>query len=497
MSSIYLINPRPDFMVYMGSEVSHEFGSHPLTFIADITITTVAAMIPKDFDIKLCDENIEDIDFNHEADFVGITGKFSQLERMKEIATEFHNRNKTVLIGGPLASLDPNKVRDYCDILVVGEIENIANKLFSDLKNHTWKSEYMGNKTNPIMTPIPRWELYSNQYAFAGIVQTSRGCPFNCEFCDVIQYAGRVQRHKPVQNVIDELNVLYKHDYRFVFLSDDNFTANRKLAKELLVAIRDWNKKLSPDRMFFMTQLSIDVAKDEELVQLCADAGMSKVFIGIESPSADALKEMNKVSNFNVDISKAVHTFLNHGISVAGGLILGFDTDTSETFDKMYDFAMSLPIPIWAGFSLMAPISTVLYKRLQKEKRINTNKQLTHVPWETNIIPKQMTNEELTLGTKKLIERLYSPEAFTKRVLNFINSINVNENLMYLKESKKFGRALFSIIRYWSRLGEKERKAFITIVEAIHKTNKPVEISQYFYQMLGIYLQTRYLLNNN
>jgi len=206
---------------------------------------------------------------------------------------------------------------------------------------------------------------------------------------------------------------------------------------------------------------------------------------------------MNKVSNFNVDISKAVHTFLNHGISVAGGLILGFDTDTSETFDKMYDFAMSLPIPIWAGFSLMAPISTVLYKRLQKEKRINTNKQLTHVPWETNIIPKQMTNEELTLGTKKLIERLYSPEAFTKRVLNFINSINVNENLMYLKESKKFGRALFSIIRYWSRLGEKERKAFITIVEAIHKTNKPVEISQYFYQMLGIYLQTRYLLNNN
>ena len=494
MPAIYLINPKPDFLVYMGSEVSKEFSKHPLTFIADATISTVAAMVPSDFDIKLCDESIDEIDYNTTAEYIGLTGKFSQLERIKELYKIFKAKNKTILMGGPLASLNPELVRHYCDILVIGELESVAEKLFSDLRSHTWTHTYNGEKLKTLISPTPRWDLYSNQYALAGAVQTSRGCPYNCEFCDVVKYAGRIKRCKPIASVMKELDVLYEHGYRYIFLSDDNFTANPKYAKKLLSTIRDWNRQLPLGRVFFITQLSIESVRDDELLQLCADSGLLEVFIGIESPVSNTLAEMNKVQNMHLDIKQSIQKFLNHGIAVSAGLVVGFDSDTVQTFDDLYAFAMSVPISIFTVFSLMAPVSTRLYERLRLENRVDAMAELTHVPWTSNIIPKNMSKSDLAWGTHDLINRLYTPQAFATRTVNFINNVVPNEDLIHFGKSKKVERTLFSLLKYWSKSGADEKEAYDKIFNAIRETKKQKQISQYVYQILANYLQTRYLL---
>src|SRR6185295_6724511 len=203
---------------------------------------------PAGFEIRLCDENISAVDFNCDADYVGITGKINQRQRMIAIAREFRRRGKTVLIGGPYASLSP------------GEIEDIRERLFADLEQRRPQPEYVGTRPDLASSPVPRWDLYPNDHAIAGTLQTSRGCPFECEFCDVIQYLGRRQRHKPESLVLAELEALYRAGYRSAFLADDNFTVIRHRAKGLLAAIRGWQRDKGMD---LITQVSIEAARDQ------------------------------------------------------------------------------------------------------------------------------------------------------------------------------------------------------------------------------------------
>ena len=295
--SIYLINPLADFPSYFSAEVFGAWGVAPATSMADLAIATVAALASHHFEVRLCDENVSPIDFDAAVDFVGITGKVSQWGRMKTIAEEFRRRGVTVVIGGPYASLSPNVVRPHCDILVRGEIEDIAPQLFSDLRNGNWQTEYVGTKVDLRVSPVPRWDLYPNERAVMGTIQTSRGCPFECEFCDVIEYVGRKQRHKPIDLVLCELDELYRYGYRTVFLADDNFTIYRARAKELLAAIHDWNARQTDGRIRFTTQISIDAASDTEMLRMCADAGLTHVFIGIETPDEASLREAKKRQN--------------------------------------------------------------------------------------------------------------------------------------------------------------------------------------------------------
>ena len=281
--SIYLVNPAADSPTYFSAEVVHGWGYGHAACLADLTISTVAALVPADFEVRLCDENVTPIDYDADADFVAITGKVSQWTRMQAIANEFRRRRKIVIIGGPFATLSPEVVRQRCDILVRGEIEEIAADIFSDLRARSWQPEYVGTRPALEHTPPPRWDLYPNERVLTGSVQTSRGCPFDCDFCDVIQYLGRRQRHKPVADVLFELDVLYQLGYRSVFLTDDNFTVVRNRAKELLAALSEWNERQQDGKVHFMTQLSIDAARDEELLRLCAEAGLRQAFIGIET----------------------------------------------------------------------------------------------------------------------------------------------------------------------------------------------------------------------
>jgi radical SAM superfamily enzyme YgiQ (UPF0313 family) len=356
MPAIYLINPAADLPTsYFGAEVFAARLRRPAVMIADLAMPTLAALAPRDFEVFLCDEHLTPVDFDLAADFVAITGKVTQAPRMIALAREFRRRGKIVLFGGPHASLSPETLRPHCDVLVRGEIEEIGEELFADLREGCWKDEYVGTRPDLARSPVPRWDLYPNQRALLGTVQTSRGCPYDCEFCDVIQYLGRKQRHKPPDQVLRELDQLYRFGYRQVFLADDNFTIYRARTRELLDALRDWNARQTAGHVTFMTQVSLDVAADDDLLRRCAAAGLTHFFIGIETPNADSLREARKPQNLKRDMVGDVEHVLSHGISVSGGLIAGFDSDGPDIFDRQYDFAMRLPVPVYSVGALVAP----------------------------------------------------------------------------------------------------------------------------------------------
>ncbi|TDV39496.1 uncharacterized protein DUF4070 [Paraburkholderia caballeronis] len=418
---LYLINPRSVLPGYFGTEVFDAWGFAPAVGIADLATATVAALAPDDWSVTICDEHLEPVDFECDTDFVGITGKVTQAPRLIAIAAEFRRRGKTVIVGGPYASLAPQMLRDHADILVCGELEALAATLFADLESGTWQAEYHATKPDLADSPQPRWDLYPNDRALIGCVQTSRGCPFECEFCDVIAYLGRHQRHKPIEHVLAELDALYALGYRSVFLADDNFTVYRRRARELLIALRDWNRRQARGPLVFGTQVSIDVARDPELVALCADAGIEWVFVGLETPNEASLKECHKAQNVGVDLLAQVDVLLAHGIAVSGGMIVGFDHDGPDIFARQYAFAMASPIPVFSLGALVAPIATGLHRRLRDAGRlIEGPAEIAGAPWDTNIVPMRMTRSELLDGLRLLCNGIYRPAEFGERVLTMI-----------------------------------------------------------------------------
>lgn len=418
MPSLYIINPASDFATYFSAEVLGASGHRRAGIISDLAIATLAAFAPPGFDVRLCDENMTDVDFDLQADWVAITGKVNQRGRMIAIAEEFRRRGRKVLIGGPYASLSPATLRPHCDVLVRGEIEAIHPQLFADLAAGVPEDEYVGDRPELAGSPTPRWSLYANEHALLGSVQTSRGCPFECEFCDVIQYLGRRQRHKSIAQVTAELDALYACGYRSVFLADDNFTAHRKRTKELLQALAAWQRDHHVD---LITQVSVDAARDVELLEMCAAARLTEVFIGIETPSQASLAETKKRQNLHVDLVEEVERFVAHGIAVMGGMIVGFDADGTDVFARQYEFAMRTPVPIFSLGALVAPDATPLHARIAAEGRlVRGGPEVQAVPWSSNIVPKGMSSDDLRAGLKRLCNALYAPAAFGARVLRFI-----------------------------------------------------------------------------
>ncbi len=503
--SIYLINPKAAYPSYYNAEVFEASGLTPAVTVADLAVTTVAAMAPPDFEVEICEANIFPINYDHPADYIGITGKNTQFKYMREIATEFRKRGKTVIIGGPFASLDPDAVRPFCDILVQGEMEDIAEGFFNDLRNDTWKDFYLGTQPDLRKSPLPRWDLYPNDSARIGAVQTSRGCPFECEFCDVIQYLGRKQRHKDPAQVIAELDVLYDLGYRAVFLSDDNLTVYRRRAKELLTALKEWNLSRTEGHMTFITQVSVDTALDEEILRLCAEAGVSNIFVGIETPNEESLRETKKRQNLDHaggggTLMEKINKFTEYGILMMGGMIVGFDHDDKTIFDLQFRFAMQTPIPIFTLVALVAPAATPLYDRMKESGRLikwDESGESMGTPWRTNIQPVLMSQDELLAGIKWLANNLYTPANFAQRIINFIDLHGKALDYIPYKDARQ-SQAMkrqavmdsVRLVRQFAGLGPEEHKAWQRIVTALGK--KPY-LSVLVMGAIANYMQIRYM----
>ncbi len=472
--SLYLINPRPANPSYFGAEAFQHSGYAAAQAIADLATSTVAALAPSDWTVTICEEYVEPINFDTDADFVGLTGKVIQGQRMNEVADIFRERGKTVLIGGPHASLSPGAVRDHCDVLFIGELEAMAEEFFADLESGNWKSEYVAEKPDLDASPLPRFDLYPNNRALSGCVQTSRGCPFECEFCDVIQYLGRKQRHKSVDQILTELDEVYRQGFRAVFLADDNFTVYRKRAKNVLAALADWNARREDGPVAFHTQVSIDAARDSEIMELCGEAGLTRVFIGIETPNEESLRETKKRQNVGVNLVEQVQVFLDHGISVIGGMIVGFDHDGTDIFQRQFDFGMANPIPIFTLGALVAPAATPLYDRMEESGRLVTEGgSETQGVWNTNILPTMMTPQQLFSGLKWLGNRLYDPANFAKRVVAMIDRMGPQRGPFkagYIAHKpRRVETEALGVVRKMISKGPEEKQMWRTISQALAK----------------------------
>jgi radical SAM superfamily enzyme YgiQ (UPF0313 family) len=484
--SIYLVNPSADFPSYFTAEGVEAWGLPPAICLADLTLPTVAALAPDHFELELCDESVAPVDFATPADFVALTGNVSQWGRMRAIAAEFRRRGKTVILGGPFVSLCPEVARDHCDILVRGEIEEIAAGLFADLDGSCWRDEYVGTRPPLDLVPPPRWDLYPNERTLIASLQTSRGCPFACEFCDVIQYLGQRQRHKPVANVLRELDDLYRLGYRSVFLADDNFTVVRRRAKELLAALKEWNDRQSEGKVLFSTQLSIDAARDDELLRMCAEAGLLHAFIGVETPNEESLRESRKPQNLGVDLIAQVDKFHQHGIMVIAGMIVGFDSDGSDIFRRQLDFADTAAIPILTLGALVAPAATPLHERMKSAGRLSADgSEVAAAPWATNIVPKQMSQLELMEGIQWLAKRLYV-DRFGQRT----DPRHLDGSDYGFRADRQVEKDALQIIKRIADLGRRESRMMYSIFGAL--SSKPRALEPVAFALLQ-YAQIRHM----
>lgn len=415
---IYLIAPLPNF----GSEalIADKILNidERYALMASAGITTVAALLEGDFNIRLCDEMTEDVDFDDPSDVIAISMNVAQASRGIEIARRFRAMGRRVIMGGPHVSLAPGDFDGEADSLIIGEFETVASALSRDLLADTLQPRYLCGQADLASAPVPRWDLYNNDRAISGVIQTSRGCPFECSFCDVIQYLGRVQRHKPIENVLAEAQVLYDLGYRSINLSDDNFTVHRKKSRVLLEGLAGWNGREGREPVQFATQASIDLSRDAELIELCNQAGVRDIFVGIETSNEEALKEVKKRQNLRRDLVTEISRIVAGGLTVTGGMMVGFDHDDLGCFERQFEFGMALPVVNLRVSVLVAPIATPLYEQMAAEGRLFTDGTETSFPggdlW-TNIEPRQMTRRQLAEGAIWLVEALHEPDNAIRR----------------------------------------------------------------------------------
>jgi len=487
---IYLVQPTfpPS---YWGMEHFIELTNYDAVF-PPLGLLTLAALTPSEYRLELCDENAgEPVNFDTDAEIIGITGYIIQMKRAMEIADEFRRRGKTVVIGGPMANLVPEECRQHCDVLFEGEAEYTWPRFLADYQAGQHQSHY--HETEKIHmpdSPRPRLSALTRNYA-QGIVQCTRGCPFTCEFCDIIVMYGRKMRFKPVEQVLEEVKNWYRRGVAQVFFADDNFVGNRAYAKELLRKIAAWNAK-QRNPLAFYTQASIDMSRDEELLCLLRDANFSSVFIGIESPRKSSLSETKKLQNERIDLVEAIHKIQSHNLFISAGMIVGFDNDDLDIFDEQFEFLQEAQIPIVMLSVLLAVPKTPLYQRLKAEGRLLNQtpdgKGSAHyvgTAGGTNFQPKNMSREQLKEGQQRLYQRLYTPEAFGARLLGNLSLFN---HVTFRPERPRSHNllTLARLIRHYWGNGPDSRKFFFhCLYQAVRKS--PRLIAQ-MCTYLGMYL---------
>jgi radical SAM superfamily enzyme YgiQ (UPF0313 family) len=384
---------------------------------------TIAAALPPSWEKRLVDMNVtrlkdEDIKW---ADYVFISAMIAQRDSTDNVIKRCKELGIKTVGGGPLFN---SYADDFpgVDHLVLGEGEVTLPLFVKDIQAGSPKRRYFSEEHPPLdNTPIPMWDLIDLKNYVTMNIQYSRGCPYNCEFCDIIIMNGRVYRTKNDAQVLAELDALYNRGWRgSVFIVDDNFIGNKKRVKGLLRQIIEWQgarkRKLS-----FFTETSVDLAEDEELMDLMAEAGFTRVFLGLETPSPEGLKECGKYQNLKRSLSESVRIIQNHGLAVMGGFIIGFDSDPSDIFETQVNFIQKTGV-VTAMIGLLTAIPrTRLYKRLEKEGRIlfKTSGNNTSVDGSLNFIPK-MDRQLLINGYQWVMNTLYSPEMYYKRIQAFL-----------------------------------------------------------------------------
>jgi radical SAM superfamily enzyme YgiQ (UPF0313 family) len=342
-----------------------------------------------------------------------------QAPRQKALLAFYRSKGYYVVAGGSYASLCPELFEGIADTVICGEAENIWRQFCSDYERGAARRLYTETGTVSMAdSPTPRFDLLKLEKYSVVTLQFSRGCPYLCEFCDIIVMFGRKPRWKSPEQIGLELDELRKRNIRDAFFVDDNFIGNRKAAKALLKYLKDYQERHGY-RFIFGTEVSLNVAQDDELLRLLREASFAWVFIGIESPDVESLKETRKSQNLQSGILDSVRRIYGHGIDILAGFIIGFDNDTLETFDRQYRFIIDSGIQAAMVGLLTALPRTPLYRRLEKEGRLIAHAESTNnTRLGTNIAPKRMEYEAMVASYKGLYERLLEDRHIADRVRN-------------------------------------------------------------------------------
>jgi radical SAM superfamily enzyme YgiQ (UPF0313 family) len=414
---IYLIAPKNPESFWTFDRILPSLGKRCV--FPNLALPTVAAITPAEHEVVVCDENVEPIDFDSDADIIGVTGYVVHRKRVFDIIAAFKRRGKFVVAGGPFASLCPEQLRGKADVVFVDEAEYTWPQFLHDYASGAWQAEYVQHEKPDMRdSPLPRFDLLKTDRYRTMTIQFARGCPFNCEFCDIIVMYGRKPRTKSVAQVMAEVEEIHRLGINNVFVVDDNFIGNKKEAKALLKAIAAW-QQANDFPVELMTEVTLNVAQDDELLRLMRLANFTTIFIGIESPRPASLQETRKTQNMREDMMTAVHRIQRAGIEVMAGMIVGFDHDDPTIFEEQFRFIQDARIPISMTGMLNAVPRTPLYQRLQDAGRLVAE----HVGDQfvfTNVIPQGMSRLELYRGYKQLLHRLYDYRNYRERAMALI-----------------------------------------------------------------------------
>jgi radical SAM superfamily enzyme YgiQ (UPF0313 family) len=459
--TVYLVAPKHPNNFWSMQGTADILGAK--TLMPNAALATLMALTPEKIDVRyaLADENAGNINFDFTCDLVVVTGGTLHEKRIREICREFKTREVPVVLGGTYASIEHDRCEGLADYLFIGEAEYNWPKFLQ---------EWIRGKAAPVYkqkgyinlhdSPPPDWSLIRVEDYVNIPVQTSRGCPNQCDFCDVIQYVGRRYRTKTIEQILHELQNAHDAGARTIFFSDDNFLGNKRFTRELLKAVIDWNVRQSRP-LSFSTQITVQVADDDELLKMFADARFSVLFLGVETVRKASLAEVHKSQNVEKDLFQRIRNISRFGIVPFIGLIVGFDNDDESVFADLEDFLITTDSPI-AGISLLnAPRHTTLYNRLKKAGRLTEENFGGEWQLHTNIVPLQMSLARLVTLYQQLFRKIYQPEHFENRFFQWLGNVEYFTE-MYVNKKADPRQLLFGIriFKYFIFNAEPEVRSF-------------------------------------
>jgi radical SAM superfamily enzyme YgiQ (UPF0313 family) len=385
-------------------------------------LLTVSSMLPDDWERRLVDMNVEDLTTEDVewADIVMVSAMIVQRESLEEVVQLSRRLGKKVVVGGPYVSTSSERLPD-ADHIFIGEAETTLPEFINDLELGIAKKIYQADERPSLLnTPVPDFDLVDMHQYSAMNIQYSRGCPFQCEFCDIIEIYGRVPRTKSNEQMMAELDALKDSGWRgLVFIVDDNFIGNKKNVRLFMPDLIEWSRQ-NEFPFSYITEASVNLAEDDALLQMMEDAGFRRVFLGIETPVEESLKEAQKGQNTRRDLLDSVKKIQSYGMEVMAGFIVGFDNDPEDIFELQMKFIGESGIPLAMVGLLNALPDTQLWRRLEKENRLLGMSDGNNTDCHLNFVPK-MNTDLLVEGYKRILRNIYSPAEYYRRALECLS----------------------------------------------------------------------------
>ncbi len=458
---ILLVTPHHDERYGVAKLNNHPF-IQKKAFITPLNLAVLAALTPPQFQVEIWDENVRGVIdgqtvFAHDYDIVGVTGFSVHFNRAVAVSANLRDRGIMVVVGGAGVTERPELYRGLFDILFIGEAERIWPQFLKDWQEGKQQAEYHeSGRPEMSLSPPPKWDSIAHllqEHYLLGAVQTTRGCPFNCEFCNMWKIFGnRMRLKEPIDRVVDEVKTLQSHGIKEIFFAVDNFAGHPAYSKRLLKELITLNATF-PEPIGFRAELSINIAHDQEMLDLLTAANFEGVFVGIESSNIASLRETNKQHNLQHDLVDSCHTIMSTGIPVDGAMIVGFDHDDENIFERHFQFLQKACIPNPKLTILRALPGTELWDRLLPERRLIDLEQLDGAINDpdteyvanavlSNIIPLKMSRRELFSGYVSLFEKIVDWDNFTARIMGFISNVK-GERQNALRGEKTFHNTEF------------------------------------------------------